>query len=84
MAIANEHFDELPKSEQLQLFQAIQTALFPESREDIAQMVGDIREVDSAVGLPMSIAEVSLLSATVITALASDTFAKTAAKHSMI
>jgi transposase-like protein len=46
-----EHFDELPKSDQLQLFQAIQTALFPESREDIASMVGDIREMRFSSGL---------------------------------
>lgn len=40
-----EHFDELPKSEQSQLFQAMQTTLFPESSEDISTMIGDIREM---------------------------------------
>ncbi|XEC93104.1 IS1595 family transposase [Paenibacillus tarimensis] len=46
-----EHFDELPQSEQLQLFQAMQATLFPESRVDIASMVGDIREVRFSNGL---------------------------------
>jgi hypothetical protein len=45
-----EFFDELPKSEQLQLFQAMQTTLFPESKEDIAAMVSDIREVRFSSG----------------------------------
>ncbi len=38
-------FNDLPKSEQLQLFQAIKDTLFPELKEDIVKMVGDIREV---------------------------------------
>ncbi len=46
-----ELFDELPKEEQVQLFKAIQTTLFPESKEDIAHLVGDIREVRFSGGL---------------------------------
>ncbi|WP_397361555.1 hypothetical protein [Paenibacillus sp.] len=40
-----EDFSDLPKAEQHRLFQAIQDTLFPEPKEDIANMVGDIREV---------------------------------------
>lgn len=46
-----EDFDELPKSEQLHLFQAIKESLFPEPKEDIANMLGDIREVRFSGGL---------------------------------
>lgn len=46
-----EDFDELPKSEQLQLFQAMQNTLFPKSREYIANMVGGIRELRFNGGL---------------------------------
>lgn len=44
-------FSDLPKAEQLRLFQAIQETLFPEPKEDIANMVGDIREVRFSQGL---------------------------------
>ncbi|MBA9086614.1 putative RNA-binding Zn-ribbon protein involved in translation (DUF1610 family) [Fontibacillus solani] len=46
-----ELFDELPKTEQFQLFQAMQTTLFPEPKEDIATLVSDIREVRFSGGL---------------------------------
>jgi transposase-like protein len=46
-----EEFDDLPKTEQLRLFQAIQETLFPETKEDIANMIGDIREVRFSGGL---------------------------------
>lgn len=46
-----EKFDDLPKAEQFQLFKAIQDRLFPESREDIANMINDIREVRFSSGL---------------------------------
>lgn len=35
-------FSDLPKLEQLRLFQAIQETLFPEPKEDIANMIGDM------------------------------------------
>lgn len=79
-----ELFDELPKTEQFQLFQAMQTTLFPEPKEDIATLVSDIREADSAVVLPASIAEASLLSETESTALVNDTFVKTVERRLMI
>ncbi|QMV44023.1 hypothetical protein FPL14_24745 [Cohnella cholangitidis] len=44
-------FSDLPKPEQLRLFQAIQETLFPEPKEDIANMVGDIQEVRFSGGL---------------------------------
>lgn len=44
-------FSDLPKSEQHSLFQAIKDTLFPEPKEDIANMVGEIREVRFSSGL---------------------------------
>lgn len=44
-------FSDLPKAEQHRLFQAIQDTLFPEPKEDIANMVDDIREVRFSNGL---------------------------------
>jgi transposase-like protein len=46
-----EDFYDLPKSEQLRLFQAIKDTLFPEPKEDIAKIVGEIREVRFSGGL---------------------------------
>ncbi|SDG46009.1 ISXO2-like transposase domain-containing protein [Paenibacillus sp. cl6col] len=45
------NFSDLPKSEQHSLFQAIKDTLFPEPKEDIANMVGEIREVRFSNGL---------------------------------
>jgi transposase-like protein len=46
-----EDFYDLPKSEQLRLFQAIKDTLFPDPKDDITEMVGEIREVRFNSGL---------------------------------
>lgn len=44
-------FNTLLKEEQLELFRAIKRDLFPESKNDISKMIGEVRETRFSKGL---------------------------------